>query len=192
MCTFPCDHGKSVKLKLLSCMFKTLFASWRDASLLDTGATCHMTFRRDFFEELNENVDGVISFANRFSLKPTRIGTIMLKLPGFRDFLLHNVLHLLELQRNLLSLVHIRQQGLSIHLFDGKVEIRSSDNMVVMIGWEDERLLNLKGTSTRAQNFAYLSHHDEGTLSSSLLWHARFGHINYDSLRVLKKNGVSG
>jgi transposase InsO family protein len=64
--------------------------------------------------------------------------------------------------------------------------------MVDMIGWEDDKLLKVKGTSTWAQNFAYLSHHDEGTFSSSFSWNARFGHINYDSLHVLKKNGVSG
>jgi len=56
---------------------------------------------------------------------------------------------------------------------------------------EDDKLLTLKGTSARAQNFAHLSHYDEGTLSFNLLCHARFGHINYDSLRMLKKNGVS-
>jgi len=36
-------------------------------------------------------------------------------------------------------------------MFDGKFEIRrSSDNIVIMIGWEDERLLKLKGKSARA------------------------------------------
>jgi hypothetical protein len=53
-------------------------------------------------------------------------------------------------------------------------------------------MLNLKRTSADAQNFAYLSHHNEGTLSSSLLWNTRFGNINYGSLRLLKKNDVSG
>jgi hypothetical protein len=52
--------------------------------------------------------------------------------------------------------------------------------MIVMIGWEDGRLMKLKGTSAHAHNFVYLSHHDEGTLFSSLLWHAIFGQINYD------------
>jgi hypothetical protein len=80
-----------------------------------------------------------------------------------------------------------------IHIFDGKVEIRKDfDNMVVMIGVEDEKLLKLKGTSIYAQNFAYHSHHDEGRFPFSVRWHARFGHINYDSFCLLKKNGVSG
>jgi hypothetical protein len=174
-------------------LFNTSFASWRGAWLLDTGATCHMTFGRDFFEDFNDNVDGIVYFADKSSLKPLGIDTIMLKLPGFSNFLLHDVLYLLELQRNLPSLVDIRQQGHSIHIFDGKVEIRkASENMVVMIGVEDERLPKLKRTSTYAHNSAYFSHHSEGTFPSSLLWPARFGHINYDNLCLLKKNCVSG
>jgi len=89
------------------------------------------------------------------------MGTIKLKMPGLPDFLLHDVLYLLEMRRNLLSLVHIRQQGHYVYMFSGKVEIRKdSDNMVVMIGMEDERLLKLKGTSSYTQNASYLSHHD--------------------------------
>jgi hypothetical protein len=37
----------------------------------------------------------------------------------------------------------------------------------------------VKGTSSHAQNVAYLSHHSEG-------------HINYGTLCLLRKNGVSG
>ena len=78
-------------------------------------------------------------------------------------------------------------------MFDGKLEVRkASDHSLVMRGIEEERLLKLQGTSAHAQHFSYISHHEEGTLPSSLLWHARFGHLNYDSLRLLKKNGVVG
>jgi hypothetical protein len=88
--------------------------------------------------------------------------------------------------------VHIQQQGYSIHIFGGKFEIsKDFDNMVVMTGVEYGRLLKLNRTSIHAQNFAYLFHHGAGTMPSSLLWHARFGHINYDSLYLLRKNGVS-
>jgi hypothetical protein len=106
---------------------------------------------------------------------------------------MHDVLYLPKLKMNLLSLVRIQQQVHSIHIHGDKVEIRKTfDNMVVMTRVEDGRLLKLKETYTHAQNSAYLSHQDEGALPSSLLWHARFRHINYGSLRLLKKNGVSG
>lgn len=48
----------------------TSFASWQDAWLIDTGASCHMSFRRDFFEELNTKIDGVVYFADRSCIKP--------------------------------------------------------------------------------------------------------------------------
>ena len=40
----------------------TLF-SWNDIWLLDTEATCHMTFRRDFFENFSDQIDGVVHLA---------------------------------------------------------------------------------------------------------------------------------
>jgi hypothetical protein len=46
-------------------LLNTSFAYWRDALLLDTGATCHTTFVRDFFEYFNYNVDGIIYFADK-------------------------------------------------------------------------------------------------------------------------------
>jgi len=78
-------------------------------------------------------------------------------------------------------------------MFDCKIEVRKASNhSLVMRGIEEERLLKLQGTSARTQHFSYNSHYEEGTFPSSLLWHARFGHLNYDSLRLLKKNGVAG
>jgi len=150
--------------------------------LLDLGATYHMTHRKYFFEDFTDNVDGAVYFADQSKIKPSGLGTIRIKLPGLLDFLLHHVLYLPQLKRNLLSLVHILQQGHSIHMFDGKLEVRkASEHSLVMRGIEEERLIKLQGTFAHAQHFSYNSHHEEGTLPSSLLWHARFGHLNCDS-----------
>eukprot|EP00253_Pinus_taeda_P032022 PITA_32022 len=174
-------------------LYNASLASWKNDWLLDSGATCHMTHRKDFFDEFTNNVDGVVYFADQSKIKPLGLGTIRLKLPGLPDFLLHHVLYLPQLKRNFLSLVHIRQQGHSIHIFDGKLEVtKASNHSLVRRGIEEERLLKLQGTPARAQHFSYNSHHQEGTLPSSLLWHARLGHLNYDSLCLLKKNGVVG
>lgn len=147
--------------------------------MLDLEATCHMTFKADFFEEFTDNVDGAVYFTDKSKLKPSGLGTIRLKWPGLPNFLLHDVLYLSKLRRNLFPLVHVRQQGHSIHIFGGKVEVRkASDHSHVMMRIEEERLLKLQGTSACAQNFSYNSHYNEGTFPSSLLWHARFGHLN--------------
>ena len=129
-----------------------------------------MTFRKDCFEELNEIENGTVYFADESSLKPRGIGSIMLKLHGFPDFLLNNVLYVPKLQSRLMSLVNIRQQGHSIHTFDGIVDIiKSFDNMVIMIEYEDGELLKLKGCSEMVQNIAYMFRLEEGNLPYSLL-----------------------
>ena len=46
-------------------LFNTSLASWKNDWLLDSGATCHMTQRKDFFEDFTENVDGVVYFADQ-------------------------------------------------------------------------------------------------------------------------------
>jgi len=119
-------------------LFITSLVSWGDARLLDTGATSKMTFQRYFFEDFDDNVYGVVYFANRSSIKPLGMGTIKLNFPRLTDFLLCNVLYLPKLQRILLSLVHIRKQGHFVHMIGGRIEIRKdSDNMLVMIKMEE-------------------------------------------------------
>jgi len=56
-----------------------------------------MTFWRDFFEDFNDIVDGIVYFSDKSSLKPSRIDTIRLKLPRLLDFPLHDVLYVPEL-----------------------------------------------------------------------------------------------
>ena len=50
-----------------------------------------------------------------------------------------------------------------------------------MIGVEEDKLLKLHGMSSVALNTTYLVQQND-TLSSSLLWHACFGHVNYESI----------
>jgi len=46
-------------------LFNASLASWKNDWLINSGATFHMNFRRDFFEEFTDNVDGVVYFANK-------------------------------------------------------------------------------------------------------------------------------
>lgn len=78
--------------------------------------------------------------------------------------------------------MYIQQQGHFIHIFDGKVEIRKTfNNRTFMIIMEDERLLKLKEKFSYAYNSTHFSRHHESTFQSILLWHAIFGHINYNN-----------
>ena len=107
-------------------LFNASLASWKNDWLLDSRATYHMTHRKYFFEEFTNNVDGEVYFADQSKINPSGLRTIRLKLHGLPDILLHHVLYLPHLKIKLLSLVHIRQQGHSMHIFDGKIEVRKA------------------------------------------------------------------
>jgi len=50
-------------------MFHTSFASWRDAWLVNTGATFHMKFNKEFFEDLSDNGDVKVYFVDKFEAR---------------------------------------------------------------------------------------------------------------------------
>ena len=78
-------------------MSNTSFSSWKYTWLLDIGAHSHVEFRKYFFQELNDNVDGVVYFLNKPNIKPKGIEIIMLKFFRFTDFLVDNFLYLPKL-----------------------------------------------------------------------------------------------
>ena len=70
---------------------------------------------------------------------------------------------------------------------DGLVKINSvKQNMkIVMIGYEDGKLLRMKGTVIpRNSDFAGAVSTD---ISPIRLWHVRYGHLNFDCLSQFQK-----
>ena len=52
-----------------------------------------MTFKKDFFETFSDQIDRVVHLADKSQLKPSRIGSIRLKLSRLVDYILSNVLY---------------------------------------------------------------------------------------------------
>jgi len=52
-------------------LFNASLSSWKNDWLLDRGETFTMNFRRDFFEEFTNNVNGASYFVDKSKLKPS-------------------------------------------------------------------------------------------------------------------------
>ena len=103
-------------------------------------------------------------------------------LPGIGERMISNVWYVPTFKQNWLSLVTIRQVGHIVIMEDGLVKINSvKQNMkIVMTGYEDGKLLRMKGTVIpRNSNFAGAASIE---ISSIRFWHVRYGHLNFDSL----------
>ena len=80
------DKGKALEsahyvlahcnIEVIEDLFNASLTCWRNVWLLDSGATCHMNFRKYFFEEFTDKVDGVVYFAYKSKLKPLVLGKI--------------------------------------------------------------------------------------------------------------------
>jgi hypothetical protein len=121
---------------------------------------------------------------------PQGKGSVKVFLPEIGEKWISNVWFVPTFKKNLLSLVSIRQPGHQIIMQDGLVKINSEkDNLkTVMTGYEDEKLLRMKGkVIPRKHDFVGAINFK---ISSFRLWHFQFGHLNFESLLNLKSQDL--
>jgi transposase InsO family protein len=149
-----------------------------------------MTFRRDFFWNFQECHLYSISLADHTKHTPYGKGIVKVYFPDIGERMISNVWYVPTFKQNLLSLVTIRQEGHQVIMEDGLVKINLVKKYMktVMIGYEDEKLLRMKGTVIpRHLDFAGIV---STCISPIRLWHVRYGHLNFDSLSQLQKQGM--
>ena len=117
---------------------------------------------------------------------PQRKWSVKVSLPRIWQKWISNVWYVPTFRKNLWSLVTIRQAEHQIIIQDGIVEInfKNYNLNILMIGYEDGKLLRMKGTIiSRNNDFVGIVKYE---ISSFRLWHSQFGHWNFDSLITLK------
>jgi hypothetical protein len=149
-----------------------------------------MTFRRDFFWNFQECHLNSIFLEDNNKHNPYGKGVVKVYLPDIREQMISNVWYVPTFKKNLLSLVTIQQEGHQVIMEDGLVKINSvKQNMkTMMTSYEDGKLLRMKGTVIpRHSDFV-------GAISTCIspirLWHVRYGHLNFESISQLKKQGM--
>eukprot|EP00253_Pinus_taeda_P004274 PITA_04274 len=167
-----------------------LRSDYEDAWILDSGATQHMTCRRDFFWNFQDCQLHSIFLADDTKHTPYGKGVVKVFLPGIGEKMISNVWYVPSFKKTLLSLVMIRQAGHQVIMEDGLVKINlvKQNLKIVMTGYEDGKLLRMKGTVIpRHSDFA-------GAVTTSIspvrLLHVRYGHLSFESLSQLQKQGM--
>jgi hypothetical protein len=150
--------------------------------ILDMGATNHMIGERTAFSSLNEKVQGTVRFGD---------GSVM-AICGRRFILLHcrngdhktltGVYYIPRLTTNIVSLGQLEEGGHKILMLNGHLKI-----------WDTQR--RLLASVSRSVNRLYELDLDVAKPvclaaqggSAAWRWHARLGHLNFQSLRRLAK-----
>ena len=155
---------------------------------LDTGATNHMTGRREFFNKLDDSITGSVKFGDNSRIQIEGRGEIEVNQKDGSMLRLGKVLFVPKLEANILSLSQLDEEGYRMIMGDGKLTIfnpvgclfaevhRSSGRLYLLkLSIVDQCLITTEATP------------------EDWLWHSRFGHLSFHTLKEMSnKKSVEG
>lgn len=163
-----------------------------DIWITDSGASRHMTYRRDWLTEFKTVVGEVVSLGNGGQCEVTGSGTVIIEklIDGeWKPAQIENVLLVPDIKRNLFSVGVCAQKAYSI-TFNEKNVILERQGEIQAIGLKqanDIYRLFFRVLEKCSGNEANVTSTDLRT------WHERLGHINVGQLKtVLTSDAVKG
>jgi hypothetical protein len=148
---------------------------------LDSGASYHATqFRTQFRSYMARSLDPVL-VGNSQHCAVIGIGSIELNLPGGSTIVLHNVRHVPELTRSLISVGQLDEADFRTSFSSGGWTIHKG-NLLLARGPRIQSLYPLYVTLCEGDLFVV-------DIPVSSLWHGRLGHLSKAGISFLSKAG---
>lgn len=160
-----------------------------DIWILDSGASAHMTYRKEFFIEIFESSQKTLTLGNKQSVEVSGIGKILIQryVNGqWEDSELCDVLYVPSLRRNLFSEGAIIRKNFTIIKKDTNALIYKNSEVVMIAKITENNLyeLNIKTVIPNTCNLV------QNTQSDLKMWHERLGHINLKQIKNMCSNSV--
>ena len=155
----------------------------KNAWFIDSGASAHMSCRREWFEEYNENLnDTHIYLGDNRSLKVQGYGKVKVKLSNGELKQIHNVMYVPGIKKNLISVSTITEHDLKVEFGKYQCHIKDIRNhyKTVATGSRCGGLYKLDVCKDSHQALA------STIITTEELWHQRYGHINHHDLMLLQ------
>lgn len=143
---------------------------------IDSGASRHMTPRRDILVDYRKPPKPNVSIANSANLKVTGCGTAFLNVDGV-EIVVQNVLCVPELAVNLFSVSQITKSNNSIVFNSSGCSVFNAQNKLLMKAVERDGVYKVEASKI----------HCRLAVSSDLVdWHRRLGHLGFSGMQKLK------
>ncbi|PWA54556.1 ribonuclease H-like domain, Reverse transcriptase, RNA-dependent DNA polymerase [Artemisia annua] len=147
---------------------------------LDKGASNHMTGVKEHFKELDEKVSGKVKFGDGSHIEIKGKGSILIECDDEKQRIISHVYYIPSLKSNLLSLGQFTEIGCKVVMEDDELRIYDMDDKIfIKVTRQRNRLY--KASLRIGTPVCLLANLKDGTL----LWHARLGHLNFESLKFM-------
>nr|CCI55340.1 PH01B019A14.9 [Phyllostachys edulis] len=150
-----------------------------DGWCLDTGATHHMTGRREFFSELDSGVRGTVKFGDASAVEIKGVGSVVFVAKTGEHRLLTGVYYIPALRNSIISLGQLDENGSRVEIEHGVLRIWDHSRRLLVKVNRSNRLYVLHAQV--AQPLCLAARRDD----DAWRWHERFGHLNFEALRQL-------
>ncbi|KAE8665844.1 Retrovirus-related Pol polyprotein from transposon TNT 1-94 [Hibiscus syriacus] len=152
-----------------------------DIWLIDSGATYHMTSRREWFHHYEPVSGGSVYSCNDHALEIVGMGTIKLKMYDGTIKVVRDVRHVKGLKKNLLSYGLLDNNASKIETRKGIMKVFRGALVVLKGEKIPANLYMMKGeTLLEAEAFVASCSSD-----SAMLWHKKLGHMSEQGMKVL-------
>ncbi|KAH9679836.1 hypothetical protein KPL71_026295 [Citrus sinensis] len=158
---------------------KRLYDVW----LIDSGATWHMTSRREWFHTYEPISEGSVYMGNDHALEIAGIGTIKIKMFDGIIRTIGEVRHVNGLKKNLLSLGQMDSHGYKTHVENGIMKIVKGTLVLMKAEKIGANLFMFKGETLQEADACVASNGEESTM----MWHLKLGHMSEQGLKILSE-----
>lgn len=159
-----------------------------DRWYLDTGASNHMTGSLEKFTELDKSIFGAVKFGDGSIVEIAGRGTVLVSARNGGHRGLTDVYYIPKLRSNIISLGQMEEHGCLIVLKEGFLRVFDRDRQLLMkVPRNMNRLYTISLKMSRPVCLL------ASVADKAWLWHARFGHLNFEALKLLaQQNMVRG
>lgn len=153
---------------------------------LDNGASNHMTGQKGKFKDIDESVNGLVRFGDGSTINIKGKGTVAFKCKNGEEMLLREVYFIPMLKNNIISLGQMAENGKKVVLDGDLLWIHDERGRLLMrVTRSANRLYKISLEETAPM--CLMSRAEQTTW----LWHERMGHVNFQALTQMSKDGLA-